>query len=274
MTYVDVLFLRDTVQLTPGRQKLAASQILGLLSPDESAIFGEAARAAMSAADHAEKLSATRRSESPRVYGDQARSEDLAADASVSLVFGVLEGYVRLHPPSSNVGAAARRLLDALFPHGLQAVVQARYAEELIQLERIVRDAATPELAALAGSIPGLADALADLGARTTAFRAALDRQARVGVSFQEARSAADAAERRLMELVTMIVAHYRGDDDAAMRRRTELVEPYVVLMRDLRNRYRRRLPPGDIDSTTGELVGGDVAASIAAESAAKPTTV
>ncbi len=269
MMYVDILLLRDTVQLTPGRQKLASSQILGLLNVDEKKLFEAAAKEAMSAADHAEKLSATRRLEAPKVYGDQARSEDNAADAAAGLVFGMLESYARLHPGSSDLGAAARRLLSAFFPHGLKAVVQARYAEELIQLERIVADAATPELAAAVTSIPGLSAAMDALAERTRAYRLALDRQARVGVSYQEARSAADASERRLFELVAMILGHYRGDDEANAKRRSELLEPYVVLMNDLRDRFRRRLPPGDIDSETGELVGGDVAAAIAAESGA-----
>ncbi len=269
MTYVDILFLRDTVQLTPGRQKLAASQILALLNVDEKKVFAAAANEAMGAADRAEKLSATRRLEAPKVYGDQARTEDTAADAAASLVFGMLESYARLHTANSDLGAAARRLLTAFFPHGLKAVVQARYAEELIQLERILADASAPELAAAVKSIPGLSAAMDALAERTRAYRVALDRQARVGVSYQEARSAADASERRLMELVAMILAHYRGDDEGKTKRRSELLEPYIVLMNDLRDRFRRRLPPGDIDSETGELVAGDVAAAIAAESGA-----
>lgn len=266
MTYVDILFLRSTIQLTPGRQKLAASQMLALFDDEERPTFAPAAILAMKAADHAEKLSASRRLEGPKVYGEEARAEDIAADAAASLVYGLLESYARLHPASADLGAAARRLLTAFFPYGLKAVVQARYAEELIQLERILADAQTPELSAAVASIPGLSAGMDALTERTRAYRMALDRQARLGVSFQEARSAADASERRLMELVTTILAHYRGDQEAKMKRRSELLEPYIVLMNDLRERYRRRLPPADLDSETGELVGGDLAAVIVGE--------
>jgi hypothetical protein len=269
MSYVDILLTRNTIRLTPGRQKLAAMQMLERMRADERAIFAIAAGEAIEAADRAESLSAARRLEAPKVYGDEARDEDTAADASASIVFGILEGYMRRYPASSDLGAASRRLLEALFPHGKQAVTQARYAEEVIQLERIVTDAKKPELAADVRSIPGLEAAVEDLGVTTRAYRAALSQDAREGVSYKQAQAAVDEGDRRVVELVAMVLTHYRGDAIENMKRRTELVTPYLVTMNDLRERYRRRLPPGEVDSATGDLVeGSDVAVAIVGESA------
>ncbi len=261
MQNVDVLLMRSSIQLTPGRYKLAASQMLARMSADERRLFGEAAQAVMDAADRAESLAAARQDQTKNVYGEEARAADLAADAVVSLVESTLEGYARVYDVGTPRGDAARALLERFFSKPLKDITQAPYADELIQLERVVRAASEPSLAKAIAAISGLEPLLGELAARTTAYRAALDRQAKSGVRYEDVRASVEACDRRQGELLALVLGHFRGDAPGAVKRRSELVEPYVVLMNDLRERYRRRLPPGEVDGATGALLGDAEAA-------------
>jgi hypothetical protein len=255
MQKVDVLLFRRSIQLTPGRHKLVASQMLALMNAEERRLFGEAAQSSMDAADRAESLAAARHDQKKNVYGEEAKQADLAADAVLSLIDSTLGGYARIYESGTPEGDAARSLYERFLPGALKGVSQAAFADELIKLERIVAAAGEPSLAKTVALVPGLAKLLEELAARTLTYRAALDRQAKVGVSYQELRAATEASERRLLELLVLVFGHYRGDSSVVANRRSELLEPYVVLMNDLRERYHRRLPPGEVDSETGELV-------------------
>jgi hypothetical protein len=254
MTDVDVLFVRGTIRLTSGRLSVAASQIASLFDAEERAALGPIAQAAIESADEWARLEREHRVEPPKTYGDLAREADTAADATVGVVFDVLTGYTRMHGPSTPLGDAARDLLGALFPQGRAALTGQGFADEVVKLERVVADAKQPKRAAEIASIPGLAPLLTELEARTAAYREALDRPAPKGVTYAEVIAAAKRADRRMMELLAAIFTLYRGDEAAAARRRSELIEPFKRMLANLRDRFRQQLPPSDVNAD-GEVI-------------------
>jgi hypothetical protein len=238
-----------------------------LFDAEERGALGPIAEAAIESADEWARLERLRRVKRPKTFGDLAREADTAADAAVGVVHAVLEGYARMHGPSTPLGEAARVLLDALFPASAGDVTKKGYADEVAQLERMVADAKQPALAAAIASIAGLEVLVDELAARTKVYREALDRPAPKGVAYTEVLAAGARADRRMTELLTAIFTVYRGDEPTSVRRRSELIEPFARMQANLRDRFRRQLPPADVGED-GEIIEDEPEAPADAEAA------
>ncbi len=252
MAVESALYLRDSIRLTPGRIEWCARSIAKRLRPDEASVLGPIAAAAEEAGRRAYWLYVGRENAKKALFSEVAKTKNAELDHATSGVFNLLALLARIHAAGTEVGAAVRRLQAAFFPHSLKPLTSGAYPDELSGVRRIVA-LAKGERAADVATTPGLREILAILEARADEFESVLERETSAAPSFAEAEAAAAEAERRMVDLVTAIHFHYRGDEEAAVARRSELLEPYAVQQESLRQRYRRRLPPVDVDPETGE---------------------
>ncbi len=251
---VDAVTSRAAINLTPGRQALAASQIAARFDDAERVVFGALAAEVEHEARRAVALGRSR-VKPTGAYGDEAGDADIAVDATLAVFDSLLSGYERSHGPDTDAGSAARALRTRLLPRGLAAIAQAAYPDELAQIKSLLDDATNADVAEQLERIPGLSAVLTDLDVRAKRLRDALDRKRHEGASYRDVVAATSRAEDRLAELVGGIVFHHRGDAPAAVARRRLLLEPYAAQVNAMRERFRRRLPAGDVDPETGDEV-------------------
>jgi hypothetical protein len=268
MADIDALFLRGTVRLTAGRIEWCARSIVKKLRSDEAAPLGKIARETEAAGQRAYELFVSREKAKTALFSEDAKARDLELDDVVSGVFNQLGLLARIHAPGEEMGDRVRRLSAAFFPVDLATATNASYPDELAGARRMVA-LGEGALAADVAKVEGLGSLLALVEARAEALEAALDREKPKGPSYAEAQAAAAEAERRMVDLVMAVQVLYQGDGAEAAKRRTELLEPYVVQQASMRMRYRRRLPVVDVDPETGEEHGGEAAAP--AEPEAEP---
>jgi hypothetical protein len=261
MSIVDASFMRSSIQLTPGRVLWVCRAIAKRLTPAEAKVFASAIKDAEAAAEEAIVLLAVRRRAKARLFGETARARDRALDAVLSAVHGQLAGLARVFEAESATGARVRRLLDALFPAGLDAVTNAAYADELGEVERLLTLSENAEQQAEVTAVPGLAEMLEVLKSRAAELEAAVEREPTTAPTYAEARDAVARADRRMSELAMAILVHHRGDADASSARRATLLEPLLVQQESKRQRFRRRLPVEDVDPSTGELSAKEASA-------------
>jgi hypothetical protein len=257
MSIVDASFMRSTIQLTPGRVLWVCRAIEKRLTPAEAKVFAPLLEEAKAAAEEAIVLLAVRRRVKSRLFGEKAKAKDRALDAVLGAVHGQLAGLARVFEAESAMGARVRRLLDALFPAGLDAVTNAAYADELGEVERMLKVSGEAQKGAIA-EVPGLAEMLEVLEGRSAELEAAVEREPSTAPSYAEARDAVARADRRMSEVSMAILVHHRGDADAAAARRATLLEPFLVQEESMRQRFRRRLPVEDVDPSTGEVVAAE----------------
>jgi hypothetical protein len=252
---IDILLLRGSIRLSPGRYQFVAMQIEARLTDEERKVVAGMLRDALASAKEAVRLVRTRQPASKAKYGESATERDVDVDAQLAIIEALLEGTVRAESAESVEGRAARSLIGALLPGGADAITTKAYPEEAALLLSLLEAAKKPEILSDVAMIPGLGAQLEKLGRRTQAFVDALERDAPRGVSYREAKVAEDAAERRLLELISALLVHHRGDGAAAASRRYALLNPYVAQLDAVRARYRRRLPPADVDPQTGAIL-------------------
>jgi hypothetical protein len=191
-------------------------------------------------------------------FSEIARAKDRELDDASSGVSQILDVHARLHPAGTELGDRARRLSALFFPLDLKTVTNASFAEELAATRRIV-ERANDEAAEVA-KVPGLTSVIAILDERSREFEAVLEREKPSAPSYAEAAVVGAEAERRMAELVLGVLFVHRGDAPEAAKRRAELLEPYVIQQESLRDLYRRRLTPADVDPETGEELPGAAA--------------
>ncbi len=262
MDVVDALFQRDTIRLPPGRVEFCSHAISNRLRPDERATLGPVAKEAEDAGHRGYDLFITRENAKNAIFSEDAQSTNTALDHASSGVFNYLDLLARMFAAGTERGDRARRLLASLFPRSLKPVTSASYPEERSAVRRIL-EVAKGERAADVAAVAGLPELLAELEARFVDFEAALERDKPSAPSYVEAEAAAAEADRRMMDLVHAIQFVYRGDSPEAAARRTELLAPYVDQQQAMRQRYRRKLPPVDVDPTTGEEPPADVPGAV-----------
>jgi hypothetical protein len=254
METLDSNFVRRTIQLTPGRNLWASRRVDARLNAAERAALGRFTSEAVAAAEQAVRLFGARRKKATKLYGDAARAKDEALDAVVSGIHGHLTSLGRIYGSDTEAGERVERLLGAFFPGGLAAVTNIAYVDELAQCERIQKLAAEDAHVTDVRALPALPGLLALLEERAADLARELEREASDAPTYRDARAAADVAERRMTELLMAVFTLYPGDAPGPARRRTELLDPYLVQLESMRERYRRRMPPAEIDPDTGEL--------------------
>lgn len=250
----DAVSARAAIQLTPGRHALVASQLRARFDAAEATIFGPLVDELEREARGAVALSRARRDEA-RTYSEAARDADAAVDATLATVDALLGGYERSHAPDTDVGRAARALRAKLLPRGLVGIVHAAFPDQLAQVTALLEESRAPAVSESMRLVPGLSALLDELAPRAARLREALDREPRGGASYRDVVAATTRAEARLAELVAGISFHHRGDGAAAVERRRFLLEPYATQVNAVRDRFRRRVPPTDVDPETGSEV-------------------
>ncbi|MBC7172511.1 MAG: hypothetical protein H5U40_08805, partial [Polyangiaceae bacterium] len=238
-----------------GRIEWCARAIYKRFRPDETQRIGPIALEVRDEASRALKLYLVRQKAKTAAYSPGARDANTLMDQATSGAFNFLDVTARTFGPTSEVGARAARLQAALFPRSLKPVVSSSYPEELA-LVRILLEAARGELAAEVAAVPGFAPVIDLLEERAAHFDAVVEREQKAaGPTYAEYEAAAAEADRLLNDLVNAILFTYRGKAPEAVARRAELLEPYVLQQSQMRDLYRRRLPPADIDPETGEAL-------------------
>jgi hypothetical protein len=245
----DVTMLRDTIQLTPGRVKAAATQMKSLLVGKEKKLFSTSLDEAVRLAEEAVQLANRQKKGTTQLYGDEAREEDQAADALVALIFQTLTLVAKAYGEKDPAGSAANQLLKSLYPRGLSAIVHAPYAEEVILIEELLKSAKTPENTEAVSKVSGLSLHLDSLAERVETYRQALQTSAPTGVSYREVRQAQSKADVAMLEVVAAILIEYRGEEAESSARKQALLRPYTQQLDSLRARYRRRVPVGDTET-------------------------
>ena len=134
---VDAVTSRAAINLTPGRQALAASQIAARFDDAERVVFGALAAEVEHEARRAVALGRSR-VKPTGAYGDEAGDADIAVDATLAVFDSLLSGYERSHGPDTDAGSAARALRTRLLPRGLAAIAQAAYPDELAQIKSLL----------------------------------------------------------------------------------------------------------------------------------------
>jgi hypothetical protein len=269
---MDALYPRHNIRLTAGRNAWVCRSIEKQLTTQERAELGPLLRDADEAATAAVRSLALRKRAKANIYGPAAKEADRALDAVLGAIYGQLQSLGRVYESSGEEGARVARIAAVLFPAPLEDVANAAYPDELAEAQRILAASKEAAVAADVAEVPGLGALVTMLEARTARFAEALEREKIEAPSYASAQAEVEAAERRMAEVVMAVLVRYRGDGAEAAARRAELLEPYARQQDDMRQRFRRRLPPGELDAATGELIEEDASdAALPAEPEPEP---
>lgn len=192
------------------------------------------------------------------LHQERARALDHELDRLLGVVYTVLEGAVRALPKDSEERAQAKRLFEAMFPHGLAAVTQVRFVEQHQLVNGILgvaRDGADwrPEVQSL-----GLATFFNQIEPVNAAYGAALS-DASAARTYDEVRELDTRAYRAYARVVIAAVAAYPLDEDA--ERLNAILAPVRAQEEEYREYRRRRRSGGAEDADDATVAeAGDAA--------------
>lgn len=221
-------------------------------------------------------------------YHPKAAALDPSVDDLLGAIYRIADATIRGFPASHPAVAAAKRLIQAMFPLGLAQVVNAPFVQEAAEVGRILRKLRGERAADVALlHLDEHVDLLEQLGGE---YRAAVDSSPEQ-VAHADVRAAQQRGLSYLAEIAVLVLARfYDSDNPAHVESREEFlapVEDYDARGRALRSEKRRgnrnddqgQDDAGDADTQAGDDAGdadtpaGDDAGAGSDDDASTPST-
>ncbi len=233
-----------------GRMLYATTRMKAAVTPEDGPEIPAALDATIDAARAVRRAEMARRALAKRpTFGPVAVSLDHDIDRVVNGIANVATTYQDALGPDTELGAAAQRVVQAVFPRGVREVTGLPYVEEATTvadlLARLSPDGDLAQEAQLLHLQP-LVQQAQDILAR---FQRELDARPS-GVSWAQIQDLRATAHQRLLEVVARIVGRYPTPADAEAR--TRLLSPLWAQQQVLNDSYRRRRGLVDVDPETG----------------------
>ncbi|MDI1448049.1 hypothetical protein [Polyangium sp. 6x1] len=194
------------------------------------------------------------RDEKAPAFAPEAKILDVAIDGVLGAIRDTAERQVEASAPGDPIALKGVGLLKELFPRGLFAVTSLPFVEELCEVERILAALESPTRAALVHEL-GLSRYVARLSDLVQQYRAALEKPLPPQVTFAEVKAARAEGQRRMLQLIAMIVGRYPSDEPADRAGRAALLGPILQQNEAIGQALRARRAADDVDPKTGEPV-------------------
>lgn len=177
-----------------------------------------------------------RLAQKPTLGSGEARELDHAIDECLGGVFRGLEALAGIS--RSPFAEAARRALEAAFPSGLRAHVNAPWTEQAYLNERAIKALRAPEHEGIVSKlgIVELIDAIAPKVERFSVLVAAS-----VPVTGAAVSAAEDRAEQATLHMIFRVISTFSWDDPAEVERRDLLLLPLRAANAELHRLYVAR---------------------------------
>ncbi|MDI1484031.1 hypothetical protein [Polyangium sp. y55x31] len=239
---------------TPGRRLFAIAQVRkAALAAGDMAI----AAFAVSCVDHDEALRTLEatwaaQDEKAPAFAPEAKPIDLAIDGVLVAIRDTAERQVEASAQGDPIATSGSALLKEIFPRGLFAVTSLPYVEELCEVERILGVLQHPMRVPTVQEL-GLSRYVARLVDLAKQYRTALELPLPKRVTFPEVKAARAEGQRRMLQLVAMIVGRYPSDTPEDQASRLAMLGPIVQQNEAIGQSLRARRTADDVDPETGE---------------------
>jgi hypothetical protein len=250
----------DLVQirkLTPGRAAFAARLVRDLVHDGgEQEIAAEANQLITSAHAALTKRRAWakgRAAASAARAGGKAVELDNQIDRLVSAIYNNAQSFLRSMNEKEPEAVKAQELVSELFPRGAIDITHRAFEDEAAAVNLLVKDL-QGRLASHAETL-GLTPLVRQLASANATFTDALGQTPAGTVSYDVVTAAENDTQELLAGLVISIMSKYRGTEEAAVTRRSQLLAPILEQDARVADALRRRRPVADVDPDTGREV-------------------
>ncbi|MRG96840.1 hypothetical protein [Polyangium spumosum] len=249
--------------LTRGRRHFAVAQVrkAALVTGDL-----DIASFATSCVEHEKELRTLEakwaaQEEKPPAFAPEAKPIDLAIDGVLGAIRDTAERQVDASAPGDPIAKSGAALLEEIFPRGLFAVTSLPFVEELCEVERILGVLEDPARVATVQDL-GLSRYVARLSDLVKQYRAALELPLPKRVTFAEVKAARNEGQRRMLQLMAMIVGRYPSESAEDQACRLALLGPIVQQNEAIGQALRARRAAEDVNPETGEPEQAPVASA------------
>ena len=192
----------------------------------------------------------------------KARGESVQIDNRIDAVLGAV--FKRLKEPisvlkeSSPVVIASKKIIDQLFPEGVQPIITLPFEEQLVRNQTIL-DRLTDEsdLAKDAGTT-NLTPFIEELLELNNRFKDQLDKSKTKEIGYDTLEAARDQGNLHIRQIAAVVLGtYYRTTTDDAEKRQA-LLTPFLEQAERISQARKGRRGPQDIDPDSGEELPGE----------------
>ncbi|MBI5495398.1 MAG: hypothetical protein HY904_10270 [Deltaproteobacteria bacterium] len=176
---------------------------------------------------------------------------DMAGDRILSALYDGAGAVVRANVPGTPV-AAARTLLEQIFPAGVAAISQKPLEEQWTETDIIVER--------FAGDLGPVMDALhfqpyaVELARIAREVRALMRSTHNGMLTLKKLTDARQVGHQGMLETMARVIGLFPEETDEQTQRRAELLGPVLTQQEEVRAARKRRRPPTDVNPDTGEV--------------------
>ena len=179
-----------------------------------------------------------------RMHAPEARELDAELDRALAGVGEVLRATAKIYGAGSPRALAAEAAHARLFPEGVAAITRLAWVDQFETVDLILKFAREPELAATLRSL-GLEPAIQRIAEVNARFRVSLRHEPQ-GPTFPELARAREAGQRRLQEVLVLLVARrlstpQPSPEGDAVARAVNVILGYNAALGRYRKRRRQR---------------------------------
>lgn len=244
------------IQMPTGRYLFALKAIQEQARGLALGAVEEAARVALEKGQEAQRLEFSY--EQTREKSSSARGNAMVLDNQLDALISAIKAVVdarTLGDEHDPVVQAARRVLAVVFPRGVSPIIHQSFEVQLgimdVMLEQFGGDLAQEM------SLLGLEREVGRMERLVEEFRAELSRAANSKTAYADVREAREVLHEYVALVFIQALAAYPGLSRRMNERRRALLEPLFDQQERVREAYRRRRAPRDVDPATGEELPG-----------------
>ncbi|MBK9263679.1 MAG: hypothetical protein IPM54_28235 [Polyangiaceae bacterium] len=187
-------------------------------------------------------------------YAPEAKQVDILVDVALGALRDSLDADARDAAPGDAVGAAAAKLLQTLFPKGLNAVTNAPFVEQLAEVQRIIACLQSPEWTAIVNDL-GLGRRVARLVELEKRYADAIAQSPKGNTTFGDVKDARTKGQQLMLQAVAMILGLHPSDSEADLAARGKLLGPILRQNDAIRAYLRARRSIEDVNPDTGTVL-------------------
>lgn len=178
---------------------------------------------------------------------------DVRTDRTLVAIRDVAQAHADSDEEDEELRGGVRALLTAIYPQGVQAVIQLPFVEQLSAMDGILETLKSKRFAPLVADL-GLNRKVKQLAKQIAEYRAALESPPAETVGFDKVKVARATVQDYLVQAVAMILAKHptRSAEDVAAR--SALLGPILVQDEAIRQYLKSRRAVQDVNPETGAV--------------------